>query len=180
MNQVSSTSASEQSVGSQDSPRKPRDDRASLYKVILVPIDFSECSNRTLEYAMHIAIRENASIWLLHVFRIPDYAVTHYRWGEKDCRSAEVEARENLNAVEKEVLSRGINAKACFRVGHPFEEIVSVANEPEVDLLIIGSQGCSSTKRLLLGSTAGRVVEHARCTVVLVKERGHRSDDQDG
>jgi nucleotide-binding universal stress UspA family protein len=139
--------------------------------VILVPIDFSECSNRTLEYAMHIAIRENASIWLLHVFRIPDYAVTHYGWGEQDCRSAELEARDSLRAVEKEVLSRGIETKTCFRVGQPFEEIVSAANEPEVDLVLIGSQGCSSIKRLLLGSTTARVVEHARCTVMVVKER---------
>ena len=171
MNQVPSTPASEQSARSQDSAQKLRDDGGSLYKVILVPIDFSECSNRTLEYATHIAIRENASIWLLHVFRIPDYAVTHYGWGEQDCRSAELEARQNLRAVEKEVLSMGIKAKTCFRVGHPFEEIVSVAKEPEVDLLIIGSQGCSSIKRLLLGSTAARVVEHARCTVMVVKKR---------
>ena len=171
MNQVPSTPASEQSARSQDSAQKLRDDGGSLYKVILVPIDFSECSNRTLEFATHIAIRENANIWLLHVFRIPDYAVTHYGWGEQDCRSAELEARENLSAVEKEVLSRGIKAKACFRVGHPFEEIVSLANEPEVDLVLIGSQGCSSIKRLLLGSTTARVVEHARCTVMVVKER---------
>ena len=171
MNQVPSTPASEQSARSQDSGWKARDDGGSLYKVILVPIDFSECSNRTLEYATHIAIRENANIWLLHVFRIPDYAVTHYGWGEQDCRSAELEARENLNAVEKEVLSRGIKAKACFRVGHPFEEIVSMANDPEVDLVLIGSHGCSAIKQLLLGSTAARVVEHARCTVMVVKER---------
>ena len=171
MNQVPSTPASEQSARSQDSARKPRDDGDSLYKVILVPIDFSECSNRTLEYATHIAIRENANIWLLHVFRVPDYAVTQFGWGPQDCSLAEEEAQANLIAVEKEVLSRGIKAKACFRVGHPFEEIVSVANEPEVDLVLIGSQGCSSIKRLLLGSTAARVVEHARCTVMVVKER---------
>jgi nucleotide-binding universal stress UspA family protein len=171
MNQVPSTPASEQSTRSQDSARKPRDDSRSLYKVILVPIDFSECSNRTLEYATHIAMRENANIWLLHVFRVPDYAVTQFGWGPQDCRSAEQEAKANLIAVEKEVLSRGIKAKACFRVGHPFEEIVSMANDPEVDLVLIGSHGCSAIKRLLLGSTAARVVEHARCAVMVLKER---------
>ena len=175
MNQVPSTSASEQSARSQDSGREARDDGGSLYKVILVPIDFSECSNRTLEYATHIAIRENASIWLLHVFRIPDYAPTHYGWGQQDCRpaeinSAELKARENLSAVEREVLSKGIKAKAFFRVGHPLEEIISVANEPEVDIVLIGSHGCSAIKRLLLGSTTARVIEHARCTVMVVKE----------
>jgi nucleotide-binding universal stress UspA family protein len=84
---------------------------------------------------------------------------------------AEEEAEANLNAVEKEVLSRGIRAKACFRVGHPFEEIVSMASDPEVDLVIIGSHGCSAIKQLLLGSTVARVVEHAQCPVLVVKGR---------
>ena len=169
MNQAPLTSSSEASARSQDSERKARDDGDSLYKVILVPIDFSECSNKTLQFATHIAIRENASIWLLHVFRVPDYAVTQFRWGPQDCSLAEEEAQANLIAVEKEVLSRGIKAKACFRVGHPFEEIVSMANEPEVDLVLIGSHGCSAIKQLLLGSTVARVVERARCPVLVVK-----------
>ena len=148
----------------------PRDDGDSIYNVILVPLDFSECSNRTLQFATHIAKRENASIWLLHVFRIPDYAVTQFQCGPEDCSLAEQEARANLAAIEKEVLSRGIKAKACFRVGHPFEEIVSVANDPEVDLVLIGSHGCSGIKQVLLGSTVARVVERARCPVLVVKE----------
>jgi nucleotide-binding universal stress UspA family protein len=105
--QVSFTPASEPSAGSQDSARKARDDSDSLYKVILVPFDFSEHSNRTLEYATRIAARENAKIWLLHVFRIPDYAVTQYGRRPHDCdelrwqaESAEQEAQENLSAVE--------------------------------------------------------------------------------
>jgi universal stress protein A len=171
MNQVPLTPASELSARSQNSGRKASVDGDSLYKVILVPIDFSECSNRTLQYATHIAVREKANIWLLHVFRVPDYAATQFGWGTHDCRSAEQEAQVNLNAVEKEVLNRGIRAKACFRVGHPFEEIVSMANDPEVDLVVIGSHGCSAIKQLLLGSTAARVVEHARCPVLVVKER---------
>src|SRR6516225_3969925 len=149
MNEVTSTPSSEQSARSQDSGRKARDDGDSLYKVILVPIDFSECSKRTLQFATHIAIRENASIWLLHVFRVPDYSATQFRWGPEDCRSAEQEAKANLHAIEKEVLSRGIKAKAWLRIGHPFEEIVSMAKDPEVDLLLIGSHGCSAIKALL-------------------------------
>jgi nucleotide-binding universal stress UspA family protein len=171
MNQVPNTPASKSSATGQDSRRKARDDGGSFYKVILVPIDFSESSNRTLQFATHIAIRENADIWLLHVFRVPDYAATQFRCGPEECLSAEQEARANLIAVEKEVLSRGIKAKACFRVGHPFEEIVSAANDPEVDMVIIGSHGCSAIKQLLLGSTVTRVVERARCPVLVVKDR---------
>ena len=97
--------------------------------------------------------------------------MTQFGWGPQDCRSAEQEAEANLIAVEKEVLSMGIKAKACFRVGHPFEEIVSMANDPEIDLVLIGSHGCSAIKQMLLGSTVARVVEHAQCPVLVVKGR---------
>ena len=169
--QVPFRPAVEPSARTQDSAPRAQDDGGSLYKVILVPIDFSESSNRTLEYATHIAVRENANLWLLHVFRIPDYASTHYGWGPQNLHSAQQEALENLNEVAQEVSSRGVKAKACFRVGHPVEEIVLMANDPEVDLVVIGSHGYSAIQRFLLGSTAARVIEHAPCPVLVVKER---------
>jgi len=46
-----------------------------------------------------------------------------------------------------------------------------MANDPEIDLIIIGSHGRTGIKRLLVGSTAERVVEHAPCPVLVVKER---------
>ena len=169
--QVPFRPAAEPSARTQDSAQKAQDDGGSLYKVILVPIDFSESSNRTLEYATHIAVRENANLWLLHVFRIPDYVSTRSGWGPGNIHSAQQEALENLNEVAQEVSSGGIKAKACFRVGHPVEEIVLMANDPEVDLVVIGSHGYSAIQRFLLGSTAGRVIEHAPCPVLVVKGR---------
>ena len=58
-----------------------------------------------------------------------------------------------------------------MRVGYPFEEIILMANDPNIDLIIIGSRGRSGIRRLLLGSTAEPVVEHAPCPVLVVKER---------
>jgi universal stress protein A len=84
---------------------------------------------------------------------------------------AEEEALQNLERFEKELMNQGVNVKAFLRVGYPFEEIIQVANDPEIDLIIIGSHGRSGIKRLLLGSTAERVVEHAPCPVLVVKER---------
>src|SRR5258708_1855953 len=139
---------------SQESARMTRDDDELIYKVILVPIDFSEHSKRTVEYAKRIAARDDASIRLLHVFQIPEYAVTQYehrQQGSEQLRSqvdwAEEEAQENSNAFENELLSKGIKVKAYLRVGYPFEEIVLMANDPQVDLVIIGSHGRSGIKR---------------------------------
>ena len=176
--EVFPTSDSGAPARSLESARMMRDDHDLTYKVILVPIDFSQHSKRTLEYARRIAARDNATIRLLHVFQVPDYAVTQYEYrqqGSEQLRNqvdwAEAEAQEHLNAVESELLSKGIKVKAYLRVGYPFEEIVAMANDPKVDLVIIGSHGLSGIKRLLVGSTAERVVEHAPCPVLVVKER---------
>jgi universal stress protein A len=176
--QVFPTSASERSAKSQESALAAPDDNDLTYKVILVPIDFSEHSKRTVEYAARFAARYRATVRLLHVFQIPDYAVTQYehrQQGSEELKSqvdlAEEEAQENLSAFEQDLLNKGIDANAYLRVGYPFEEIVLMANDPDVDLIIIGSHGRSGIKRLLLGSTAERVVEHAPCPVLVVKER---------
>jgi len=128
------------------------------YDKILVPIDFSEHSKRTVSYA------------------IPDYVVTPYARRRQNCAemhshvdTAEREARETLQEYAEELSKKGIKVQPHLRVGYPFDEIVLTANHFNVDLIIIGSHGRGTISRLLLGSTAERVVEHALCPVLVVK-----------
>jgi nucleotide-binding universal stress UspA family protein len=83
--------------------------------------------------------------------------------------AAEQDARENLDALAQEISKKGIKVQAYLRVGYPFDEIVLMANHFHVDLIIIGSHGRGGFARLLVGSTAERVVEHAPCPVLVVK-----------
>jgi len=176
-NQDFPTTASEPAAAKSED-QKMSGGNALNFKVILVPIDFSDHSKKTVEYAARFATRYGASIRLLYVFQIPDYAVTQYEHRQQGCEElrsqvswAEEAAQEKLNAFESDLLGKGVDAQAFLRVGYPFEEIVLMANDPDVDLIIIGSHGRSGIKRLLMGSTAERVVEHAPCPVLVVKER---------
>jgi universal stress protein A len=159
-----------------ESPQVVTDEKDLAYDRILVPIDFSEHSKRTVWYATRTATRHNSTIYLLHVFQIPDYVVTPYarrRQNSAEVQSnvvaAEQEARETLEAFAQELLNGGIKVQPYLRVGYPFDEIVLMANHFKVDLIIIGSHGRSGISRLLVGSTAQRVVEHALCPVLVVK-----------
>ena len=87
---------------------------------------------------------------------------------------AEQEARENLEVFAQDLAKRGVKVQPYLRVGYPFDEIVLMANHFDVDLIIIGSHGRSGISRLLVGSTAERVVEHAPCPVLVVKGSRHR------
>jgi universal stress protein A len=162
-------------------PQAATDESDLAFAKVLVPIDFSEHSKRTVSYATRTATRHNSTIYLLHVFQIPDYVVTPYarrRQNSAEVQShvdaAELEARENLELFAQELSNRGVKVEAYLRVGYPFDEIVLMANHFDVDLIIIGSHGRSGISRLLVGSTAERVVEHARCPVLVVK--GRRSE----
>jgi nucleotide-binding universal stress UspA family protein len=56
-------------------------------------------------------------------------------------------------------------------VGHPATEIVAAAEEPGVDLVVVGARGLGLLGRLVLGSVSDRVVHHAPCPVLVVKTK---------
>ncbi len=147
------------------------------YRNILVPIDFSEHSEKTIEYATQLAAMVGACIKILHVLRIPEYPAAFYQglYIEHEqvktyVESGKREASGKLSLVTERILSKGLKADPVLRVGNPFEEIVSVAKELRVDLIVIGSHGYGALGRLLLGSTAERVIQYASCPVLVVKD----------
>jgi universal stress protein A len=182
--EILGNSTSEPSAATQTDAQAAPNEGDFTYKRILVPIDFSEHSRKTVFYATRFAARFNATVQLLHVFEIPDYVGTPYGRQPQTCNqfksqvdAAEQEARENLAAYEAQLLNAGVKAEAYVRVGYPFDEIVQMANHLAVDLIIIGSHGYTGITRLLVGSTAERVVERAPCPVLVVKQwpRGKRN-----
>jgi universal stress protein A len=171
-------SATDLTTKSQEAASTATKEEDVAFQRILVPIDFSAHSEKTVSCAIKLASRDNATVLLLHVFQIPDYVVTpfarrkqHNDQFESHVGVAEQSARESLAAFEQQVLGRGVKVEAYIRVGYPFDEIVVMADHFDVDLIVIGSHGCSGMTRLLVGSTAERVVEHAPCPVLVVKER---------
>ncbi len=179
---VPPNSATDLTTTSQEAALTATEEDDLTFKRILVPIDFSEHSKKTVSCAMNLASRDNAMVQLLHVFQISDYVATPFARRNQQADqvksqidAAEQEARESLAAFEQQFLNRGIKVEAYIRVGYPFDEIVAMAEHLDVDLIVIGSHGCSGMTRLLVGSTAERVVEHAPCPVLVVKERRTRT-----
>jgi nucleotide-binding universal stress UspA family protein len=53
--------------------------------------------------------------------------------------------------------------------GRPAAEVLAAAEEPGVDLVVLGARGLGTIGRLLLGSVSERVLQHAPCPVLIVK-----------
>jgi len=138
-------------------------------KQILVAVDFSESSRKALRYALSFARLFGAEITLLHVVEIvparrAPLAVS------RDAETREMAAR-TLATWRRDARS-GSSIKAVTRTGiSACHEIVAAAEESNADLLVIGNHGRTGLARVLLGSTAERVVRHAPCPVLVARER---------
>jgi universal stress protein A len=162
-------------VGELDQPSKTIP--ALQLKKLLVPTDFSENSKKALVYAVRLAQRNNSSLILFHVFEMPEFVrqlPQDYSESNEETRkqfdTAMRRSAERLETLSRAVKGSNIESESSQRLGTPYEEIVKVAKEMEVDLIIIATHGYTGLKHFLLGSTAERVVRLAPCPVLVVRE----------
>jgi nucleotide-binding universal stress UspA family protein len=142
-------------------------------KSILVPIDFSSPSKKALSYAVPFAEQFGAKLTLLHVVEpvpTPDFARTYPVLVENDKLMAASKAQLEL-LMKQEAIGLRIVEQTLVRQGRSFYEITDAARTFKVDLIIIATHGYTGFKHALLGSTTERVVRHAPCPVLVVRER---------
>ena len=161
---------------------KVLDRRASLdpgavalkLKRILVPIDFSPASIKALKYAVPLAEQFGASICLVHVVEQASFAndLQNVPLAVPDEKLASI-AKEHLISLSKKVIKKLIPVFPHTRIGKPFVEIATLAQTQNIDLIVIATHGHTGLKHALLGSTTEKVVRHAPCPVLVVREREH-------
>jgi nucleotide-binding universal stress UspA family protein len=80
-------------------------------------------------------------------------------------------ANQLVQRMEAEARLRGVPLETAVPYGRPFEAILEVAQAKKVNLIVLGSHGRTGLRRLLLGSTAERVIGQAPCPVLVVKKK---------
>jgi universal stress protein A len=145
-------------------------------KSILAPVDFSNQSMKAVHYALSFAEQYGARIILLNVVEPAVYpSELGYIPSEIEALHENVMtgARERLQSLVRDQLPRGIPVEQQIRVGSPYLEITAAARELDVDLIVVATHGYTGLKHVFLGSTAERVIRHASCPVLTVREREH-------
>jgi universal stress protein A len=147
--------------------------RPLKWRRILVPLDFSGHSRRALEAAVPLARRSGGRIIVVHVVQPPVALSPIPASGQYvvpiDNERAIQAAQDRLNEQARKLVPPGLLESALVRQGNPAHEITSVARKLKVDLIAIATRGHSGLKRVLIGSTAERVVRHAGCPVLAVR-----------
>jgi nucleotide-binding universal stress UspA family protein len=141
---------------------------------ILLPTDFSECASYALSYAVSFARQANASIICVHVIE-PVVPTVGYTGMAEPLPMADLSdqledsAERELPKIAECEECAGLNVEEVIVHGDAASEIVRVAGERGVDLIVISSHGRTGLGRILFGSTAESVVRHAPCPVLVVK-----------
>ena len=141
---------------------------------IIVPIDFSEFSYKSLDYAVAFAALSGATITLIHTVPLnyvdTDLIALDYSEIEKE---AEESAKNKLKKLIQERIGPKVKANSRVQVGRPVEEIIRAANEIGANLIIMSTHGYTGLKHAFLGSTTENVVRYAPCPVLTLREQEH-------
>lgn len=148
-----------------------------LFETILVPVDFSPCSDEAFRVACRLARLSGARLVVLHVIDTSALAAFH-RLGllavPSDAAAQRRRLRHHARLNARRLLeSDDAKGLACTRLiveGTPFVEIAKLARTQKVDVVVMGSYGgrSGSVDKIFFGSTAEKVVRTAGCAVLTV------------
>ena len=138
----------------------------------LVPVDFSDSSRAALGYAVTLARRFQAKLICLHVIEIiptaePEMSIVTEM---ELIRKSVFEATERTLQEFLKGQSAQIPRENVLTFGSASREIIEIAEDRKADLIVMGTHRKTGGARFLLGGTAERVVRHALCPVLVVRE----------
>lgn len=140
-----------------------------LIKKILVPIDGSEGSKKALEMAIAIAKAANASLTALEVIEDFGPLPGYYEAAPQGKDRVKWVSEQRFEKVHPILDESGVSWERQVVEGYAADEIVRIAEEGKFNMIVIGSRGLSAMGRFLVGSVSDRVVNHAPCSVTVVR-----------
>ena len=140
-------------------------------KKILVPVDFSECSEYALEVASNLAKKYDAEIIALHMLGIPETILTSSQAKEmlEGMYYIKLAEKRFNEFLDKDYL-KGISITDSVYNYKNFNELNDVALEKGADLIIMGSHGSSGLSEVFVGSNTEKVVRNSDIPVLVVKK----------
>jgi nucleotide-binding universal stress UspA family protein len=155
-------------------PRTPEAPAFSrdAFRHVLCAVDFSQDSARALGYAVSLARRAGGDLTLVHVVEPiplgydPMGGVTFDTAGYE--KAVAESARRQLQQFIPEDLARTSGVDTVVTQGKAYREILRIASERDVDLIVLGVHGRNAMDRLVFGSTTEHVVRRGTCPVLTV------------
>ncbi|MEK7685668.1 MAG: universal stress protein [Verrucomicrobiota bacterium] len=138
---------------------------------ILVPLDFSTASLKTLRYASSLAGQFGSSLSLIHVVERGSFLedLLGVRLSHSDDEAVRAATRLLIQHL-RQVLPPASKGGTLLRVGKPACEIAKAARELGCDLIVMSTHGYTKPKHLLVSNIAERVIRHPTCPALILRE----------
>ena len=153
---------------------------------VLIATDGSPEAHMALEFLNELRFPAQSQVFLFHVVEGTDYRIVQddYRSLRVDPSGSvdlakiaqDIQARREIEgqSLVKEA-KRGLSNRHAksnhISTGYAAEEILKAARRFRANLIVMGSRGLTGIKQTLLGSVSARVVRHAPCSVLVVRQR---------
>jgi nucleotide-binding universal stress UspA family protein len=143
-------------------------------RTVLVTTDFSETSKAAFPLARDVAAKFGARLLVAHVHedRMPPFVVEYGQTAFAELLDRQRKQAEELLAAAGREL--GANVETVVADGVPHVEIVRVAEERKIDLIVMATHGRGYISHALMGSTTERVIRRAPCPVLVVRQESAR------
>ncbi|MGD2270238.1 MAG: universal stress protein [Desulfobacterales bacterium] len=145
-----------------------------MFKKILYPTDFSDVSQKALDYIKQLKEAGSKSVIVLHVInqRTIDSLGQHAVGGTKVdqwIKTVKEVANQSLMKIEKELKESGFEVKGKIKVGIPLREILQAEEEEDISVIVIGSHGRTNIEEMFLGSVSEKVIRKCKKPVLVIK-----------
>ncbi len=146
-----------------------------MYSSIVVGTDGSATASKAVGKAADLAALASATLVVVSAYRpVPEERLRSERAGAPEDIAYRVNREEDVGRIledaKKLAESRGVNKIQMESADSgPSEAILDIAERVGADLIVVGSQGMTGTKRFLLGSVPNRIAHHTPCDVLIVK-----------
>jgi nucleotide-binding universal stress UspA family protein len=150
---------------------------------VLVAIDGSISSMHTIDYAISIAMKNNSQLVILYVIDVykypylPSSIILAPTFGSEKYLEERNEAEEQMNKIKEKykqktknnIDSKELKTEIVEGAKSAATTIMEYAESENIDLIIIGSRGRTSFKKLLLGSVSSDIIKNAHCAVLVIR-----------
>jgi nucleotide-binding universal stress UspA family protein len=139
-----------------------------LLTKILVTTDFSEVSDRALDYAIALARRYDARIYLAHVITPDPFQFAEPQLAQATYEKVRQAAEEGITDILISGKLRGVPHEVLMEEGNVWPALNKLITEHEIDLVVVGTHGRGKVQKILIGSVAEEIFRQADCAVLTV------------
>jgi len=159
-----------------DVDNKPKTTEEQQGTAIVIALDASDECEHAVKWYLGKIYKPGDRIVFVHIIELPDFNLNQARnthmspgvlaqmWKEEEQKTKALE--EKMKSLLKE---KGLKGTLRTATGKPGETIVSIAEQENAQMVVVGTRGTGKVRRTILGSVSDYLVHHAHCPVVVCR-----------